>query len=88
MHGCVQDEDVGVEAELEDMPEDGGAAAPVLQARACLEQEGESEVVRTGGGEEEGAVEREAARDEAAVRAEGKGAECGVVGGGGVRRGG
>ena len=41
-------------------------------------------MVRTGE-EEERAVEREAVRDEAAVSAEGKGAECGIVGVGGVR---
>lgn len=44
-------------------------------------------MVRTGG-QEERAVEREAPRDEAAVRADGEGAERGVVGTGGVGRGG
>lgn len=76
-----------MEPKTKDIPKDRIAIVPFLQASTCLEQEGESEVVRTGRAEE-GAVERETAGDKTAVRAERKGAECRIVRGGRVRWGG
>lgn len=88
MRGRVHHEDVGVEAEAEDVREGRVAVSPLPQARAGLEQEREREVVGARGpGAEEGAVEREAAADDAvamavAVVGEGECSDGGVVGGG------